>query len=427
MKRLPLKIKVFLLITYLTTSLFFYLFLKTGYLEIRLIDFKKIIFFSILVMLTESLTVVYKKMSFSTSFAITLSSYILFGAFNAIIIKIIGFTFRVAKGEKKKYSHILNTPFYGTLSNYCFLILPLLVGNYFYITLGGSFGGVFLLKNIVYIMFFSLILFLTNTLLISILSSLMSGKNFVYWFFNNARIMILNIVAMIPFALIIVVVFNEYNYIGVMLMFFPTVLARYTYSLFLETKEQYIQLVNALTRSLEARDQYTEGHSQRVADIVTMIAKELKYTEWKIEELRVASLLHDVGKIGVSDNILLKPGKLEDDEFAIIKAHPEIGYTILKDVKNLSKITTIVRYHHERYDGKGYPVGKSHDQLELDVFIVQLADAIDAMATDRPYRKALPEERIIEEIKNNSGTQFHPMVVKAYLSAINKKINKKVL
>lgn len=420
MRKLPLKIKIFLLITYLTTGSFFYIFLKLGYLENELIDYKKLIFFSVLVIITESLTVVYKKMSFSTSFAITLASYILFGAFNTIIIKIIGFTFRIVKGGKSKYSHIFNTPFYGTLSNYCFLVLPMLVANYFYINFGGSFEGQNLFPDIINILSFSFILFLINTALISLLSSLMSGRKFIYCFVNNGRIMLLNIVAMIPFALIIVVVFNQFGYNGVILVFFPTILARYTYSLFLQTKEQYVQLVNTLTRLLEAKDQYTEGHSQRVADIVTMIAKELKYSDWKVEELRTASLLHDVGKIGISDNILLKPGKLEDHEFDLIKTHPQIGYSILKDVKNLNKISTIVRYHHERYDGGGYPTGKSHDELELDVFIVQLADAIDAMATDRPYRKALKEEIIIEEIEKHCGTQFHPQAVKAYLKAMGK-------
>lgn len=424
MFKLPTKVKIFLLTLYFSTIVMLVLFIRTSYLSNAFVDYDKILFFSVLVVITESLTVSYKKLSFSTSFAITLASYILFGAFNTIIIKIIGFTFRVLKRGNGKYSHIFNTPYYGTLSNYCILIVPLMVANYFYLKVGGEISAFNLYSDLWKIILFSIVYFMINSVLISILVSLMSGKRVIFTFISNIKISLLNIVAMIPFGLIIAFIFIDYEYFGVMLMFFPTVLARYTYSLFLQTKEQYVQLVNTLTRSLEAKDQYTEGHSQRVADIVTMVAKELKYSDWKVEELRTASLLHDVGKMGISDNILLKPGRLEDHEFALIKTHPEIGYSILKDVKNLSKISTIVRYHHERYDGGGYPTGKSHEELELDVFIVQLADAIDAMATDRPYRKALTEEIIIEEITKYSGTQFHPQVVEAYLKAMKKRSNK---
>jgi len=173
--------------------------------------------------------------------------------------------------------------------------------------------------------------------------------------------------------------------------------------------------------AIEARDVYTQGHSKRVAEISASIAKELKYSERKIEQLSMASLLHDVGKIGIDDHILNNPGKLSDEEFNIIKKHPLIGYNILKDIKNLENILPIVRHHHERYDGKGYPDGKRVDELSLSVFIVQLADSIDAMATDRPYRKALSHDVIIEELKKHSGSQFHPEVVEAYFKVLEKQ------
>ena len=135
----------------------------------------------------------------------------------------------------------------------------------------------------------------------------------------------------------------------------------------------------------------------------------------------MAALLHDVGKIGIDDQILNKPGKLTVEEFDTIKTHPQIGYNILKDIKNLENILPIVHYHHERYDGKGYPDGKKAEELSLDVFIVQLADSIDAMSTDRPYRKALHPDVVIEEVKKHSGTQFHPKVVEAYFKMLEKQ------
>jgi HD-GYP domain-containing protein (c-di-GMP phosphodiesterase class II) len=251
--------------------------------------------------------------------------------------------------------------------------------------------------------------------------SLLQSKSIVYTLVINIKLSILNGIAMIPFAIILALLFKQYTYLGVVFFIFPIMLARYTFSLYINSKSQYTDTVDALMRAMEARDKYTEGHAQRVAELVKEIAKELKYNDWTIDKLNIASLLHDVGKIGIDDCILNKPGKLTDEEYDIIKSHPEIGYGILKDVKNLKDIIHIVKHHHERYDGKGYPDGMSGDELNLDVYIVQLADCVDAMTTDRPYRKALTLEQVISELENNSGTQFHPKVVDAYLNLQKKK------
>jgi putative nucleotidyltransferase with HDIG domain len=237
----------------------------------------------------------------------------------------------------------------------------------------------------------------------------------------NARLGMLSNIVMAPFGVILAYMFKANKYSGVLLFLFPILLARYTFSLYIESKNQYVQTVDTLMRAMEARDKYTEGHSQRVAEIASKIAKQLKYSDIKIERLNIASLLHDVGKIGIDDHILRKPGKLSSDEFEIIKKHPEIGFNILKDIKNLENILPIVRHHHEKYDGSGYPDRKNGEELPIDVFIIQLADSIDAMATDRPYRHALTQEQILSEIKRCSGTQFHPKVVEAYLNVLREE------
>ncbi|SHH27813.1 HD-GYP domain-containing protein [Clostridium grantii] len=423
MKKIPIKVKKFLIILYLITFFLLGIFIKSDYLIVKIIDFKPFLFFVFLVFLTESLTVVYKDISISTSFAIMVATYVLFGGFNAIIIITIGFVFRVVKKGEKEFTHALNTPLYGTIANCCMLINPIMLGNWVYILMGEIISNSSIIWETYRILLFGIIFFLANTVLMAILVSSYSGKKFIYIFLNNLKIMLLNTIALIPFGILIAVIFETFGYLGVLLMLCPTIFARYTYSLFIQTKDQSIQLVNTLSKSLEAKDEYTEGHSQRVAEIATEIARELKYSEWKIEEIRLAALLHDIGKIGITDNILLKPGRLEDEEFDLIKTHPEIGYNILKDVKITKGIIDIVRFHHERYDGEGYPLKKSHKELSFEVFIVQLADAIDAMATDRPYRKALSEEKIIKEITFNSGKQFHPEVVKAYISVMDKRSN----
>ena len=121
--------------------------------------------------------------------------------------------------------------------------------------------------------------------------------------------------------------------------------------------------------AVEARDQYTNGHSKRVAAISTKIARKMGLSIWEIEKINVAAMLHDVGKIGISDTILQKPGKLTEEEFAIIKSHPEIGINIIKDIKNIEYVFPIVRHHHERYDGKGYPDKKGGDELSLSCLL----------------------------------------------------------
>lgn len=420
MKKLPLQLKIFLVTTLIITLISLVFFINGFYLINTSVNFTDGLFFIALIAITESFTVPFRNISCSTSFSIQLASYMLFGPLATIIIITLGFSLRILK-VNKGYKHIFNTPFYGTVFNYCVLVLSLLLGNYAYIYMGGTFLASQISNNMFPILFFSTVVFLCNTFIISILSSIMSKKNILYSFISNIKLGMLNIVVMAPFGILLAFLFDLYSYGGVILLLFPIVLARYTFSLYIQTKSQYVETVDALMIAIEARDRYTEGHSKRVAEIAVSIAKELRYSEWQIEQLNMASLLHDVGKIGIDDQILNKPGKLTDDEFITIKKHPLIGYNILKDIKNLENILPIVRNHHERYDGKGYPDGKKADELSMDVFIIQLADSIDAMSTDRPYKKALDHDMVIEELKKCSGSQFHPKVVEAYFKVLEKQ------
>jgi len=420
MKKLPFKIKIYLASIYLITLLCIFYSISNNFLPITPIKQIDGIFFIILITITESLTVPFQNMSFSTSFAIQLACYILFGPYMTLLVLILGFSVRVLK-VNHGYKHIFNTPIYGTLFNYCILVLSVLTSNYIYLINGGTFSINKISSNVFQIILFCFVFLIVNTVIISSLSSLMSNRNIIYIFIANIRLMILNILVMAPFGILLAFVFTLYSYGGVFLALVPIVLAKYTFSLYIQTKSQYVETVDALMLAMEARDKYTEGHSKRVAEISACIAKELRYSQLKIEQLNMAALLHDVGKIGIDDHILNKPGKLTVEEFDTIKTHPQIGYNILKDIKNLESILPIVRNHHERYDGNGYPDGKNADELSLDVFIIQLADSIDAMSTDRPYRKALHPDVVIEEVKKHSGTQFHPKVVEAYFKMLEKQ------
>ena len=186
-------------------------------------------------------------------------------------------------------------------------------------------------------------------------------------------------------------------------------------------KRLFLQMVSAFVSSIEAKDKYTRGHTERVMKYALCIAEQLKKRGELsnrvkfIDDLRVAALLHDIGKIGIPENILNKPGALSEEERKIVCAHPAIGENILKGVDELEMVRLGVRFHHERCDGLGYPDGLRGEEIPLIASVIGLADAYDAMTSDRPYRKALSFDEAVDEIKRNKGKQFDSQVVDAFL------------
>ncbi len=182
----------------------------------------------------------------------------------------------------------------------------------------------------------------------------------------------------------------------------------------------FYDAVKSLARALEAKDKYTSGHSQRVAEISSAIARRLGMPEVLIEKIQTAALVHDIGKIGVSESVLNKSEKLTEEEYCHVCLHCEMGERILRPITQDDEILSMVRHHHERYDGKGYPDGISgasqgQGVLPFHWSIIALADAYDAMTSDRSYRKALPPDQALQEIKGNTGSQFDPVVVDAFI------------
>ena len=176
----------------------------------------------------------------------------------------------------------------------------------------------------------------------------------------------------------------------------------------------------ALVRSLEARDRYTRDHSARVGALAAVLATDLGLDSDHVDLIRTGGLLHDIGKCGVPDAVLLKPGRYTDQEFAIMKAHPAIGDNILANMDTMVRERLMLRHHHERYDGFGYPDRLAGEDIPFDARIVCVADAIDAMTTHRVYRMARPLSFCVEQLKNNAGTQFDPEVVKVAIAAIER-------
>ncbi|MCF6092428.1 HD domain-containing protein [Microaerobacter geothermalis] len=183
-----------------------------------------------------------------------------------------------------------------------------------------------------------------------------------------------------------------------------------------ELERSNLAIVKALTAALDKKDSETEGHSERVVAYSMAIADALHLSEGERTKLRWGALLHDIGKIGIPDAILLKPGKLTKEEWEIMKKHPEIGFDMIKGIEFLEGATDVVLYHHERIDGKGYPMGLKGNDIPLAARIFAIADAFDAITSERPYKRALPVEHAIEVIKECSGSQFCPSCVNGFLT-----------
>jgi HD-GYP domain-containing protein (c-di-GMP phosphodiesterase class II) len=192
------------------------------------------------------------------------------------------------------------------------------------------------------------------------------------------------------------------------------------HGLFEKVHNQFFQICSALSEAIIKKDSYTGGHTKRVTVFAEMIAKELPFNYQEMRDLKLAAVLHDIGKIGIEDSILKKQYQLNETEFEIMKEHPRLGGEILGHVKGLDRVVEGVMYHHERPDGKGYPYGIKENKIPLISQVISVADSFDAMISTRPYRRGLPPMQAYHEILEHSGTQFVTAVVKAFEASFQK-------
>ena len=195
-----------------------------------------------------------------------------------------------------------------------------------------------------------------------------------------------------------------------------------------ESKEQleraYLDTIQSLRYAVEAKDPYTRGHSDRVSEYAVLIGRKMGLPEDEIKTLQIGGLFHDIGKIGVPDSILQKEAKLTDDEYSQIKNHPSIGAHILGEAEAFKDIIPIVKHHHERFDGRGYPSRLSGEEIPLLARITAVADTFDAMTSKRSYRNALDIQYVKEEIERCKGTQFDPKIAEVFLEILNNDFGK---
>jgi putative nucleotidyltransferase with HDIG domain len=210
---------------------------------------------------------------------------------------------------------------------------------------------------------------------------------------------------------VISIAYRDIGVVAFILFGFPTVLTRDALKRNLDLRASRVEALKALSSSVDARDKYTYDHSNRVSRLAGMLAREMGFAESTVEIIEGGALLHDIGKLGVDIEILSKPGPLGPDEQAAVRRHPLSSADVVSQVELLKKSVDIVRYHHERPDGRGYPDGLKGHQIPVGARILNVADAFDAMISDRPYRQAKTVEQAVDELRKGSGSEFDPVVV----------------
>lgn len=318
----------------------------------------------------------------------------------------------------KKFSHIFNTPLIKTSFNMANLTISVFLGGSAFIWAGGTIGNLTLPGVLTPMAAMILTIMLVNSALLLILFKLNKGVKFFPSLIRNIVEFFPSVLAAAPVGFFIskFMILTDGEYL-VFLFLLPLFLARYTFSLYVDVKHNYYIMIKTLTYSLEAKDEYTRGHSERVELYAKALAKEMRLSHTKVENITVAALLHDVGKIGIDESILNKPASLTPEERAIIQKHPEISVHILKEVKLSPIVFELILHHHERYDGAGYPDGISGEELPIEVSILSVADTYDAMTSIRPYSPGFTAEQTKQVIMEEKGKQFHPKVVDAFVRA----------
>lgn len=379
-------------------------------------DLNLFLFWTVLSIIVESLLILlpHNSVGVSVGYAINIATVIVAGPLVATTASALGFLLRCPNIKGRGYVHALNSPAYKTIFNISQSIIVTSLISLIYLLIGGKIGE-FSLFPTLFILFTGVLL---NTSIISAFLSALNTQKFARVWLGNIKGTCPSSIAVGTMGIIVALAYIGYGYGAVILFLGPLLLARYSFKLYVEMRNVYISTIQALNKSLEAKDPYTSGHASRVEKFAIELAEAYHLPFEKIQDIKTAAILHDIGKIGINDQILNKATRLTQEEFQYIMTHPTIGADIISKVDFLKNITGIIKHHHEKYDGTGYPDGLKGEQIPIEACILIIADSYDAMTTDRPYRKALTKEEAIEEIVKNTGTQFHPVLAEKFVEMI---------
>ncbi|MHB8926527.1 MAG: HD-GYP domain-containing protein [Bacillota bacterium] len=264
--------------------------------------------------------------------------------------------------------------------------------------------------------------FFINMSTVAMAISLSEGVPFWSNWLLNFRWSAPQYLALMPLGILIAIVYGSVGAPGVLLFFVPLLIARYSLQRYNDLRDIYLSTITALVRALEQKDPYTRGHSDRVKTYALAVAREMHVPADQLERLEYVALLHDVGKIGIRDTIWMKEGRLDQAEYEEIKRHSVVGAEIIGQIEILGHDVEIVRHHHEWFDGSGYPDSKAGKDIPIGARILAVADAFDAMTSERPYKPAYGYREAVEELNRYSGRQFDPEVVQAFLATVKEVI-----
>jgi putative nucleotidyltransferase with HDIG domain len=310
-------------------------------------------------------------------------------------------------------------PWYGTLFNHAAIVIAAVSGGFAFELVRGAAGGrADVLSGVILfigLMLAAVVYYLINGTLAVAAVSARTGVPFRTIWAQDVRGIAPNLVGLAPLGWLMAQIFLIGNGVGwwaTPLFVVPLFTTRLAYHRYVETRELFEQTIGALANAVDARDKYTRGHSNRVSHIAEAMCRVMKLPEPEIEKIKWAGLLHDVGKIGIRDNILLKEGPLDREERVLMNQHPTIGAEIVAPARQLSEEAPLIRSHHEWINGSGYPDGIEALDIPLGARILTIADAYEAMTSSRPYRKTpLSHEQAIGELEKFSGIQFDPEIV----------------
>lgn len=259
-----------------------------------------------------------------------------------------------------------------------------------------------------------LICFFLNTTFVTLILSFIQNENPYSLWRTNAKWSTPNFLSMAPLGMLITLIYVNIGFWGLVLFLVPLALARHSFQSYIDMRQAFLDTIKSLSTAIDAKDSYTRGHSQRVSEYAVALARELKWPEDKIDLFQYVAVIHDVGKIAIPEDILHKTGKLTAEQLKVMQKHTTIGSDIIKNIKLFEEGGLIVNHHHERWDGTGYPSALKGEQIPEGARILAIADAFDAMISDRPYRRAMHPLSALQEIRSNAGTQFDPRMVEVF-------------
>jgi len=309
-------------------------------------------------------------------------------------------------------------PWYGTLSNHAQIAGPAAIAGILYevgLRLGAQLPIPSGLSSVLAAAAAGVAYNALNNFLAALIVSGRSGQTLAAVWAKDLRIIASNVVALVPLAWLMAQIYllpSGMGWWATLLFVVPLFTTRLAYHRYVETREMFEQTIGALANAVDARDRYTRGHSQRVSHIAEAMCRVMNIPEPEIEKIKWAGLLHDIGKIGIRDNVLLKPGPLDREERILMNQHPAIGAEIVAPAQQLAPEAPLIRYHHEWFNGSGYPDGIEALDIPLGARILTIADAYEAMTSSRPYRLTpLTHEQAVGELEKFTGIQFDPEIV----------------